>query len=439
MKKILTLLACAAITVMAAQAHEVGGDISLLPKYEANGARYYTSTGTRITGGMLPYLKQAGWTSMRVRLFVDPSKASTADKGQGVIQDLAYVADLGKKIKDAGFTFMLDFHYSDSWADPAKQFTPDAWKDLNDDQLNQKIYDYTRECLETLVAAGATPDYIQTGNEISYGMLWGVSGSSNLKKCFYNDDYAANWSRFTRLLKSAGTACREVCPNAKIVLHIERVPRATNITYFYNKMNADNVDYDIIGLSYYSYYHGSLSTLELALQTIERTFPDKEIMIVETGYFHAYQPSDITYDYSSTYPISAAGQLAFTQALIAQLQKHENVTGLYWWWPEANENGLNWNTQRVTDAWYNAGLWDNSNGRAMPAVDELRNFLPEVEIPVGDVDGDGKVNGTDLNILIDIVLGRDNAANYDGRADLNNDDECDAVDINNLINIILGK
>ena len=230
-----------------------------------------------------------------------------------------------------------------------------------------------------------------------------------------------------------------MCPNAKIVLHIERVPRATNITYFYNKMNADNVDYDIIGLSYYSYYHGSLSTLELALQTIERTFPDKEIMIVETGYFHAYQPSDITYDYSSTYPISAAGQLAFTQALIAQLQKHENVTGLYWWWPEANENGLNWNTQRVTDAWYNAGLWDNSNGRAMPAVDELRNFLPEVEIPVGDVDGDGKVNGTDLNILIDIVLGRDNAANYDGRADLNDDDECDAVDINNLINIILGK
>ena len=426
MKKILTLLACAAITVMATQAHEVGGDISLLPKYEANGARYYPSTGTRITGGMLPYLKQAGWTSMRVRLFVDPSKASTADKGQGVIQDLAYVADLGKKIKDAGFTFMLDFHYSDSWADPAKQFTPDTWKDLNDDQLNQKIYDYT-------------PDYIQTGNEISYGMLWGVSGSSNLKKCFYNDDYAANWSRFTRLLKSAGTACREVCPNAKIVLHIERVPRATNITYFYNKMNADNVDYDIIGLSYYSYYHGSLSTLELALQTIERTFPDKEIMIVETGYFHAYQPSDITYDYSSTYPISAAGQLAFTQALIAQLQKHENVTGLYWWWPEANENGLNWNTQRVTDAWYNAGLWDNSNGRAMPAVDELRNFLPEVEIPVGDVDGDGKVNGTDLNILIDIVLGRDNAANYDGRADLNGDDECDAVDINNLINIILGK
>ena len=289
MKKILTLLACAAITVMATQAHEVGGDISLLPKYEANGARYYTSTGTRITGGMLPYLKQAGGTSMRVRLFVDPSKASTADKGQGVIQDLAYVADLGKKIKDAGFTFMLDFHYSDSWADPAKQFTPDAWKDLNDDQLNQKIYDYTRECLETLVAAGATPDYIQTGNEISYGMLWGVSGSSNLKKCFYNDDYAANWSRFTRLLKSAGTACREVCPNAKIVLHIERVPRATNITYFYNKMNADNVDYDIIGLSYYSYYHGSLSTLELALQTIERTFPDKEVAKVGHNQLYIYE------------------------------------------------------------------------------------------------------------------------------------------------------
>ena len=168
---------------MAARANVVGGDISLLPQYEAKGAKYYDTSGRSIAS-VLPWLKEQGWSAMRVRLFVDPSQASATEQGEGVCQDLEFVKTLGARIKAQGFKFMLDFHYSDSWADPVKQFTPASWVGLNDEQLCEKLYSYTRECLEALVAAGATPDYIQTGNEISYGMLWGPVGTATnqLKK-----------------------------------------------------------------------------------------------------------------------------------------------------------------------------------------------------------------------------------------------------------------
>ena len=350
-----------------------GGDVSLLTKYEENGANYMDVNGTKITN-MLAYLKQQGWNALRVRLFVDPSQASTADKGQGVCQDLDYVVALGKRIKKAGFQFLLDFHYSDSWADPSKQFTPSAWSSLSANELYTKIYDYTKDALQQLVAADATPDFIQTGNEISYGMLWGSSSAaaSSWKKCYTSS--TENWSYFTTLLKQAGKACREVCPKAKIIIHTERAGQTSVLNAFYDRMKSYDVDYDIIGLSYYPYYHGTLTTLKNNLQGLASTYADKKIMIVETGYYHAWQPSDVSYDLSSTYPITAEGQKKFTDALIETLNGVSNVNGLFWWWPEANEYGLNWNTKRVTDNWYNAGLWDNQTGKAMPAVESLKSF-----------------------------------------------------------------
>jgi len=350
----------------------VGGDLSLLPSYEQHGAKYMDVDGQPING-LLPYLKQQGWNAVRVRLFVDPSLASSADKGQGVCQDLDYVKAFGKQVKEAGMLLMLDFHYSDSWADPAKQWIPASWVSFSEEELKTKIYDYTKDCLEQMNVAGASPDFIQTGNEISYGLLWGKEGT---KTWFCNSGASDNvWNRFTTLLKQAGKACREVCPRAKIVLHTERVSNTGVLTNFYNKMRQAGVDYDIIGLSYYSYYHGDLNALGSALSLLENQFANKQIMIVEAGYYHAWQPtgSDIK-DISSVYPINAEGQKAFTNDLIAVLKSHKNVTGLFWWWPEANEYGLNWNTQRVTNEWYNAGLFDNQTGRAMPALYELKNF-----------------------------------------------------------------
>ncbi len=374
MRKLFVILLCTCALTAMADGKYVGGDISLLPSYTGHGALYYDTDGNRIDAP-LTYFKELGMNAMRVRLFVDPSKASSDDKGQGVCQDLDYVKALGKEIKEAGMALMLDFHYSDSWADPAKQWTPDSWTGLSDDELYTRIYEYTKEALQQMKAAGATPDFIQTGNEISYGMLWGkMSDPANtLKKCYVNSE--ANWPRFTTLLKKAISACREECPQAKVVIHTERVAQNEVLKSFYDKMSSYGVDYDIIGLSYYPYYHGSLTVLEGALNKMEANFPEKEIMLVETGYYHDWQPNDVTYDLSYTYPISGEGQKAFTEALIAKLNTHEKVTGLFWWFMEANEHGLDWNTQRVTDKWYNAGLFDNQTGKAEPAIKVLKDFL----------------------------------------------------------------
>ena len=284
---------------------------------------------------------------------------------------------------------MLDFHYSDSWADPAKQWTPDAWKSLSDDALYTKIYEYTAACLDELNKKGATPDFIQIGNEISYGMLWGVDGSTDPKR--YYAGKAKNRDRFISLLKQAGKACRDNCPQAKIIIHTERVAKPDYLKTFYQEMTNNGVDYDIIGVSYYSYYHGDLKKLKTALNTLETNF-DKDIMIVETGYYYAWQTKDFGddgVDLSATYPISPEGQQAFTKALIEELKTHEKVKGLFWWWLEANENGLDYDTKRVSDQWYNASLFNDGEkingkdgitydypaGKVMPALYELQNFL----------------------------------------------------------------
>ena len=363
----------------------VGGDISMLTKYETHQrwalrygittAHYYDMNG-QVIDDVITWTKQQGWNAARVRLFVNPANASAEDRGQGVIQNLDTVKVLGARIKAAGMQFMLDFHYSDSWADPVKQYTPAEWADLDDEALVNKVYEYTRDCLRALKAAGATPDYIQTGNEISYGMLWGPVGTptAQLKKCYMGDE--ANWGRFTDLLKAAGRACREECPNAKIILHTERVAKTNILVNFYNQMRNKQVDYDIIGLSYYPYYHGNLSTLAVALVNMRNSFQDKDVMIVETGYSYKYKVGD--QDFSSIWPLTYAGQKQFTVDLMNELKNYPQVKGLMWWFPEANEYGLGgsyWNQLHVNDQWYNAGLWDHATGRATLALYELKNFV----------------------------------------------------------------
>jgi arabinogalactan endo-1,4-beta-galactosidase len=345
----------------------VGGDISLLTKYEDNGAIYMDKEGNRITD-LLSFLKEQGMNTMRVRLFVDPSRASQEAKGQGVCQDIEFVKRLGKKIKDAGLLLMIDFHYSDTWADPGNQSTPYLFMSVNTPAYNY-IYDYTKETLTTLVNAGAEPDFIQTGNEITYGMMWdsGCKVEANSTWTGYTDE---NWTTFTTALKNAGKACREVCPNAKIIIHTERVPNPPQIIDYYKKLDTYGVNYDIIGTSYYPYYHGNLNQLDKAITQFETNFPTKDVMVVETGCSYKYKMSDK----DQGYPLTYEGQRQFTEDLITKLNTHNKVNGLFWWFLEANEYGLDWETKRVTDGWYNASLFDNETGRALPALYELRNF-----------------------------------------------------------------
>lgn len=355
-----------------AQQRFVGGDISLLQSYEDNKVNYYDQKGNKISN-VLQYIKseEVGWNALRVRLFVDPQqKAPNGSADPQVCQNLDYVVRLCKRIKSEGFTLLLDFHYSDTWADPANQWTPTSWQNLSDAELQAKIYDYTKTCLQKLVAENATPDFIQTGNEISYGMLWGKYGSS-ANRCYTSS--TANWPRFIALLKQATKACREVCPQAQIIIHTERAKQASTTVGIYQKLA--EVDYDIIGLSYYPFWHGSLATLSGTLNQLAAKFPDKKVQVVETAYYYQYQPttSDIT-DFSSTWPVSKEGQAAFASDLIAELKKHANVNALYWWFPEENGNGPN---SKVLAGWINRGLWNNSTHRAHPGLYVLKDYLTD--------------------------------------------------------------
>ena len=337
----------------------VGGDLSMLPRYEAANVNYYDMQGNRISE-MLPFLRdEAGFNAVRVRLFVNPTGAT------GVVQDLDYVKTLGRRVKEAGMQLMLDFHYSDTWADPSNQWTPEAWKTLNDEQLAQQIYDYTRDCLQQLKAAGATPDYIQTGNEISYGMLWGPKGTSSPKRCYTNSD--ANWSRFRTLLGKAIEACRQECPAAKVIIHTEQAGNWSTTKGIYERLAS--VDYDIVGLSYYPEWHNNLATLKTTLQNLKANFADKPVIIVETGYYNNWYPQNARYNFTSTWPASAAGQKKFLDDLVALIKDMDHVGGLLYWFPE--ENPCN---NHVYEPWYNHGLFDPNTGKAVEALFSMKEY-----------------------------------------------------------------
>ena len=341
----------------------VGGDISMLTKYEEAGAVYKDRNGNEIDN-ILAYFGEQGWNAMRVRLFVNPENASDAHNKEGVVQDLAYVKVLGKRIKDAGYALVLDLHYSDTWADPSAQSVPAEWSGCSVAELNDSVYSYTKRVLQEMIAAGAKPDFIQTGNEITGGMLWPTGKT---------------WDNLAAYLTRASQAVREVSPGTKIILHTE-LHRTNNgagnivADYFYQQAANYGLDYDIVGLSYYSAYHGDLSKLNEDLSLIEAVSGDRPIMIMECGYGYAWNLPDTMFDLTASYPYSNEGQKNFTVDMIVTLRQHSRVKGLFWWWPEANEYNIPWQNQ-ITTNWWNGSLFDSRDGKAQEALYELRRFL----------------------------------------------------------------
>lgn len=322
----------------------LGGDFSKLPTLEEKNKVYLDDNGQPVSDVLRWVREEKSFNSIRVRLFVDPSHAPEQYAGWGADQDMPMVKALGKRIKDLGMAFMLDFHYSDTWADPGKQIIPYGWDQLSDEELYVKIYEYTKESLKELKEAGAMPDLIQIGNEISFGMLRGPycdMGSSEY-----------SWTRFITLLQKASKACREECPEAKIIIHTERLGQRDYLEFFYEKMK--QVDYDIIGTSYYRQWHGDMAGMDASLSMLEEKFSDKDIMIVETSYVHCDNG-----EMSFEFPMTEQGQDDFTCTLIKILWKHPRVTGLYWWQPD--------------DGW--GALWDDETGRALRALTSMKAFL----------------------------------------------------------------
>ena len=418
------VLALWASTIVFSQnKYTLGGDLSMLPQYESVNTPYKNSKGRNIKDVLAFLRDDVKMNAVRVRLFVTPDPNLAQD---GVVQDLEYVKNFGKRVKDAGLELLLDVHYSDSWTDPSNQAVPSTWysgtlsrSNPTNAALVDSMYSYTKHYLEYLAENGVTPDYVQIGNEISYGILWRV----DTDRC-YSNSTNSTWLRFTNLLSSAAKAIREVSPKTKIILHIERSGDASAAKLFYQKMEANGVDYDMIGLSYYPFWHGYLPTFANTLNMLEEEFPSKPVHVVETAYYYQNFPgvgnNGVVYNTTETWPATVAGQQAFIEDLCVELGKHKNVTGLYYWFPEENGNGKD---AIVLRTWQNRGLWDNATHKTNTGLMSLQNFLtekaaneepeepenpeePKDEV-LGDMDGDGVVTVEDIALLIDTYLEQD--------------------------------
>ena len=397
MKKTLLLTLLSVLTLNISAQKYVGGDISLVPAFEAAGDIWLDADGNEIkkggtySDGMITYLSNvAEWNAIRVRLLVDPTvddQICTWNDSLATVQDIEYVKKLGKRVKDAGMSFLLDIFYSDTWTDVSKQWIPNSWgfdRNTPTETLAAKVKSYTTEVLNELVAYGAKPDFIQLGNEVSYGMMWDNLAGLSKNHCFYlygnYNTHKTKIERFAALLNAAKEGVNASnAADAKIVLHCERTLKAADCVLFYQWVEqAGFTGYDIIGLSYYPLWHGTLSDLNATLTQLGTQFPNKKINIVETGYQHT-TPSKFANgekNTSSTWPYSPAGQAGFIKDLINTLKNFDNVTGLYYWQPEECGNGADPTTgvNRIMNHYDYRGFWKlswKSGTHALESKDAL--------------------------------------------------------------------
>jgi arabinogalactan endo-1,4-beta-galactosidase len=244
-----------------------GADIGWLSQMEETGFKFYDSTG--VQKECLQILKEAGINTVRLRVWVNPSN----DKTNGHCNKKE-VAAMALRAKNMGMRIMIDFHYSDSWADPAKQTKPVAWASHPFSQLLTDLYDHTYEVLDTLKSIGAKPDWVQIGNEITGGMLW-------------PDGSTSNWGQLAQLLNKGYDAAKAVDSSIKTIIHLDQGNNNSRFLYFFENATSYNVRYDIIGASYYPYWLGSnytatINDLGNNLKGMVTRY-GKEVMVVEVG------------------------------------------------------------------------------------------------------------------------------------------------------------
>lgn len=252
----------------------IGADISFVPQMEARGASFSDNNEEK---DVLEILKDHQFNWIRLRLFVDPDAEKGYSRDGKGFCGLEKTLKMAKRVKDSGMKFLLDFHYSDTWADPGKQFTPAAWKDLHGSALEGKIYNYTNETVRRFIDEGVRPDMVQVGNEINNGMVWPQGKLPEGKEKVDSDE---EMESFCVLLRCASAAVRAADSSITVMVHIACGGQNPESIAFFDKIISRDVKFDVIGQSYYPKYHGTLEDLEFNLNDLIERYK-KPIIIVE--------------------------------------------------------------------------------------------------------------------------------------------------------------
>jgi arabinogalactan endo-1,4-beta-galactosidase len=285
-----------------------GADIGWLQQMEATGYIFYDSAGVQTN--CMQILKDKGINTVRLRVWVNPS----SDRTNGHCSKKE-VAAMALRAKNMGMRIMIDFHYSDSWADPGKQNKPAAWASDSFSQLLTDLYNHTYSVLDTLKSIGATPDWAQIGNEITGGMLW-------------PDGSTANWGQLAQLLNKGYDATKAVDSTIKVVIHLDQGNDNTRFRTFFDNATNYGVRYDVIGASYYPYWLGTDYTL--TINDLGNNLSDmvtrygKEVIVAEVG--GDYTKVQNTYD-----------MLIAVQNKVKAVQNNKGL-GVIYWEPEGEKS-----------------------------------------------------------------------------------------------------
>ncbi|MEM4953226.1 MAG: glycosyl hydrolase 53 family protein [Desulfurococcaceae archaeon] len=336
-----------------------GVDLSEVPWIIELGGKYYDVNG--IEKNVLDILVESGVNWIRLRVWNDPYDEQGKPYGGGNC-DLRRMTSFAAIAKSKGFKILIDFHYSDWWADPGKQNKPKAWTNLTFNELVEAVYNWTYYALKYMQSNGALPDMVQIGNEINNGFLW-------------PEGRAENWTQFTDLLKSAIKAVRDVDPEIKIVIHLAGV-KSDFYKNFLSRLIDSGVNFDIVGISYYPYWHGSMDEFRKLVKTLAENF-DKGIIVAETAYAWTLQDADghpnlfgsRDQEVKGGYLATVQGQASFIRDLIEAfyLEGGGKALGIFYWgagW--IPYPGAGWRTGEG-NPWENQAFFD-FNGRALPSL-----------------------------------------------------------------------
>lgn len=373
-----------------------GVDVSMLSMVEDLGGLFYLNG---VQGDALEILNDSGANFVRLKLWVDPYDTQRNSYGGGS-NDFGTTLALAKRANDLGMGILINFHLSDWWADPAKQIKPKAWSNLSYSALKTTLYNYVKDTLNDFEAEGIIPDMVQIGNEISTGILHddGKVG-----------DGIQDFTDLVQLLESAISGVRDSeASNAKIILHLDHGGNNSLYTWWFDSAFEcqPNLDFDIIGLSYYPMWHGTMDELQYNLNDISDKY-GKDVLIVETAYAYTLEDGDgagnvfVEGDEQiAGYPATPQGQFDFMndlESIILNVPNSRGIGYFYWeptWLPVP---GAVWGTQagvdyandpvKPTNTWDNLTLFD-FDGEALDSIVMLNQPTPNlISNPSFEADG----------------------------------------------------